>query len=55
MADPKRDMDERLNIEGEPADVLRALLSIPPECDEPATPWEPATGDEAIEHLLGDE
>lgn len=26
--DPKRDMDERLNIEGDPEDVIRALMGV---------------------------
>lgn len=29
-----RDMDEPLNVEGEPEDVLKALLALPPD-DEP--------------------
>lgn len=28
MVDPKRDMDEPLNIEGDPEDVLRVLLGV---------------------------
>jgi len=52
MTDPVRDMDERLNIEGEPADVLRALFAIDP-CDvEAPNPLAPKTGDEAIDRLL---
>jgi hypothetical protein len=31
--DPKRDMDERLNIEGDPEEVLIALLAIGPESE----------------------
>ena len=46
--DPIRDMDERLNIEGDPEAVLRALLAVEP-C-EPESP--PETGDEAIDRLL---
>jgi hypothetical protein len=46
--EPKRDMDERLNIEGDPADVLRALLACEPE--QPQQP--PETGDEAIQRLI---
>jgi hypothetical protein len=29
-----RDMDEPVNVEGDPEDVLRALLALPPEDDE---------------------
>ncbi len=43
-------MDEPLNIEGDPADVLRALLAIEP-C-EPGLP--PETGDESVDRLLND-
>ena len=48
--DPKRDMDEPLNIEGDPEAVLRALLAI--KACEPEQP--PETGDEAIDRLLND-
>ena len=49
--DPKRDMDERLNIEGDPADVLRALFAIKP-CDLPDSESDPQTADEAIQRLI---
>jgi hypothetical protein len=49
--DPTRDMDQRLNIEGDPEAVLRALLAIATrEPVEAAVP--PETGDEAIQRLL---
>lgn len=48
--DPIRDMDERLNIEGDPEDVLRALIGIEP-CDPED---DPTSGDDAIDRLLGD-
>ncbi len=43
-------MDERLNIEGDPGDVLRALLAIP--CAPAELVPMPETGDEAITRLL---
>jgi hypothetical protein len=46
--DPVRDMDELLNIEGDPEEVLGALLAIEP-CEPIA---EPESGDEAITRLL---
>jgi len=48
--DPVRDLDELLNIEGDPEDVLRALLNVEP-CD---TAGDPATGDEAIDRMIED-
>jgi hypothetical protein len=44
VTDPLRDMDERLNVEGDPEAVMRAILAIP-QCDPVP---EPASGDEAI-------
>ena len=47
-------MDARLDIEGEPEAVLRALLAIGPQ--EPVgSALPPETGDEAIERMLGTE
>jgi hypothetical protein len=46
-----RDMDERLDIEGEPEAVLRALLAIEPREPVESVP-PPDTGDEAIERML---
>ncbi|MCU1465290.1 MAG: hypothetical protein JWM72_1218 [Actinomycetia bacterium] len=51
MTDPIRDMDERLNIEGDAEEVLRALLGIQ-HCDPVPVEVEPETGDEAIQQLL---
>jgi hypothetical protein len=48
---PKRDMDERLNIEGDPADVLRALFAIK-ACDLGEPEGDPQTADEAIQRLI---
>jgi hypothetical protein len=31
MTDPKRDMDEPVNIDGDPEDVLRVLLGVSPD------------------------
>lgn len=31
--DPKRDMDERFNVEGDPEEVLAALLAVNPDDD----------------------
>jgi hypothetical protein len=55
--DPKRDMDERLNIEGDPADVIRALFAIRPDetCEPTEIIGDPESGDEAINRLLADE
>jgi hypothetical protein len=48
---PTRDLDERLDIEGEPDAVLRALLAVARR--EPvASPPLPETGDEAIRRML---
>jgi hypothetical protein len=48
---PTRDMDERLNIEGEPEAVLRALLAGGRRAPV-ASPPPPETGDEAIQRML---
>ena len=48
---PTRDLDERVDIEGEPDAVLRALLAVARR--EPvASPPPPETGDEAIRRML---
>jgi hypothetical protein len=31
--EPKRDMDERFNVEGDPEEVLAALLAVDPDDD----------------------
>ena len=48
---PTRDLDERLDIEGEPDAVLRALLAVARR-DPVASPPLPETGDEAIQRML---
>ena len=34
VVDPKRDMDELLNIDGDPEDVLRVLLGVDDDSDD---------------------
>ena len=46
--DPIRDMDEPLNIEGDPEEVLRALFAIQP-CEPEG---DPESGDDAIQRLI---
>lgn len=41
MDDPKRDLDERVNLEMDPEDALRALLGVEPDKDDE----EPETGE----------
>jgi hypothetical protein len=48
---PTRDLDERLDIEGEPDAVLRALLAVA-RGQSVASPSLPETGDEAIQRML---
>jgi hypothetical protein len=45
VSDPKRDMDEPVNLPNDPVAVLRALLDTPPPQRETAESEEPQADD----------